>query len=333
MINKGTYFRVLDKGFVGIQDWMGDDRAIEQAARVSYQTGTRPVSNTRDLIRYLVRHNHGTPLEMGEMKFHIRIPMDAHRQLVRHRTASINEYSTRYSEAIDVCQTTPSDQWRLQSTTNKQGSNGVVTDFPEGYEQELIEKQEAWWDNSFPGGAVADRPDGGKYLSEREEELQLKAREVYEERLMFGVAREQARKDLPLSTYTELYWKMDVRNLLHFLYLRCDEHAQLEIRSYANVIAAIVKEVFPLTFEAFHDYRMDTITFTRAEWKALQEAVEASERLESYIADHDLGMYLQRQGITNKREQQEFHQKLRKFDTPPKDFSISQFQTIEMSTE
>jgi thymidylate synthase (FAD) len=312
MLNKNTYFRVLDKGFVGIVDWMGDDQAIEQAARVSYQKGTRPISDTRALIRYLIRHNHGTPLEMGEMKFHIRIPMDAHRQLVRHRTASINEYSTRYSEAIDECQTTNPKEWRGQSTTNKQGSEGGV----------------AWpTENDIKYNALKETygNDVGEYLSDQEAYIQRKSRVMYEERLKFGVAREQARKDLPLSTYTELYWKMDVRNLLHFLYLRCDEHAQLEIRSYANVIAAIVKEVFPLTFEAFHDYKMDIVTFTRAEWDTIRDSFSDCD---GALNLDNVAHFAQNHGLTNKRELQELKAKLTKFDTPPKTFDLADFEQV-----
>lgn len=319
-MDKNTYFKVLDKGFVGIIDWMGDDQAIEQAARVSYQKGTRPISDTRALIRYLIRHNHGTPLEMGEMKFHIRIPMDAHRQLIRHRVASVNEYSTRYSVAIEDCQQTQENEWRLQSQTNKQGSSDFVSKFPT--DDYLYDAESYEWSKT-----------PGKYLSHIEQELQKRAREVYEERLKFGVAREQARKDLPLSTYTELYWKMDVRNLLHFLYLRCDEHAQLEIRSYANVIAAIVKEVFPITFEAFHDYRMDTVTFTRAEWLSIMDTIDDVADLfhKTVLNEDQLVCFAQNHGITNKRELQELKAKLTRFDTPPKDFSIDQFEVLDMN--
>lgn len=252
------------------------------------------------------------------MKFHLRIPMDAHRQLVRHRTASINEYSTRYSEAIDECQQTQEYEWRGQSQSNKQGSEGGV-EWPEHAE----------CDEYYIPRLDHHHGNAGSYLSEVELELQKKARAVYEERLNFGVAREQARKDLPLSTYTELYWKIDVRNLLGFLYLRCDEHAQLEIRSYANVMAAIVREVFPLTFEAFHDYRMDVVTFTRAEWKALKEITEMWEGIPDGDSDH--GPYLQHYGITNKREQQEFHKKLNQFNNPPKTFNIADFEQLDMN--
>ena len=174
-------------GLWRVVDYMGGDESIVQAARVSYGTGTKKVHEDRGLIRYLMRHGHTTPFEMCELKLHVRVPMDCWRQWIRHRTANVNEYSTRYSKAIDTTQRTASDQWREQLQDNRQGSGGCL------------------------GVEV------GEYLSARELESQTLAGEVYEERLRKGVAREQARKDLPLSTYTEAYWKIDLHNLFHFL--------------------------------------------------------------------------------------------------------------------
>lgn len=234
-------FHVLDDGEVMLVDVMGNDAAIVQAARVSYGAGTKAVSDDRALIRYLMRHRHTTPFEMCELKFRIRIPMDHWRQMVRHRTANINEYSTRYSEAIDSAQQTLPGLWRLQSGTNKQGSGDFIN--------EKI----------------------GELLSIQEADLQRQAREVYETRLEAGVAREQARKDLPLSTYTEAYWKCDLHNLLHFCTLRMDEHAQAEIRAYAKIIGErFVAPLFPLTWEAFEDYRLNAYTLSRMELRILQ---------------------------------------------------------------
>src|SRR4051812_29501243 len=169
---------------------MGTDSSIVQAARVSYGIGTKRLHEDRGLIRYLLRHSHTTPFEMCEIKLHVKVPMDTWRQWIRHRTANVNEYSTRYSIAIAAAQTTLASEWRSQSSTNRQGS----------------------------GVGLADTV--GERLTEREHHLHLLGREVYEERLAAGVAREQARKDLPLSTYTESYWKIDLHNLLHFLSLR-----------------------------------------------------------------------------------------------------------------
>ena len=225
---------VLDDGFVCLVDVMGSDQAVVQAARVSYGDGTRRVSDDRTLVRYLMRHDHATPFEMAEVKLLIRMPMDAWRQQIRHRAASVNEYSTRYSLAIDARQTTQPDEWRMQATSNRQGSEGGVDD------------------------AV------GQQLSAAEAEFHQAAQRLYEERIERGVAREQARKDLPLCTYTEAYWKCDLRNLLHYLALRMDLHAQKEIRDYARTIGEqIVAPLFPLCWEAFTDYRLESMALTR----------------------------------------------------------------------
>ena len=232
----GVPFKVLDDGFVRVVDYMGCDESIVQAARVSYGKGTKKVNEDRGLIRYLLRHDHTTPFEMAEIKFHLRVPMDCWRQWIRHRTASINEYSTRYSLAIDASQKTAPGEWRQQSKDNKQGSEGFL-------EIGL-----------------------GTQLSQQEQELHDLSRRVYNERVEKGIAREQARKDLLLSTYTEAYWKIDLHNLLHFLLLRMHHHAQFEIRSYANVIGhEIVQRWCPVVWEAFIDYKLRGSKLTRLE--------------------------------------------------------------------
>jgi thymidylate synthase (FAD) len=229
-------FPVLDDGFVCLVDAMGDDQSVVQAARVSYGEGTRKVSDDRGLIRYLMRHRHSTPFEMAELKLLVRVPMDCWRQWIRHRTANVNEYSTRYSLAIDAAQTTPPDAWRSQAATNRQGSGD-------------------WLPTAL-----------GAELSAAEAEFHDQARRLYQQRIERGVAREQARKDLPLATYTEAYWKVDLHNLLHFLALRMDSHAQLEIRQYATTIGQqIVQPLFPLVWEAFVDYRLEALHLTRLE--------------------------------------------------------------------
>jgi len=236
----GIPFKVLDDGFVRVVDYMGSDQSIVQAARVSYGKGTKKKSQDRGLIRYLMRHRHSTPFEMCEIKLHVRVPMDCWRQWIRHRTANINEYSTRYSIAIDSAQTTNPEEWRIQSTSNMQGSSGFL------------------------------RSEIGYQLSNEENELHEMARKVYNHRIDFGIAREQARKDLPLSTYTEAYWKIDLHNLLHFLELRMDSHAQLEIRKYAETIGKeIVKNWVPLTWEAFDEYRLNSMYFSGNEIKII----------------------------------------------------------------
>lgn len=259
----GKVFPVLDDGHIVLIDCMGDDGAIVDAARVSFGTGTRSVSDDRTLLRYLMRHHHSTPFEMAEIKLRVRVPMDCWRQWIRHRTANVNEYSTRYSEAIDRAHRAGPDAWRLQATGNKQGSVGLVTDWPEGFP--VHSSLDAMY---LPEGTTP-----GDYLSDRERMVQGHARAVYEERLQFGVAREQARKDLPLSTYTDAYWKCDLRNVLHFLGLRMDSHAQQEIRAYAEVIGReIVAPLFPLTWQAFEDYHLGAMTLSRLEVQAVAEA-------------------------------------------------------------
>lgn len=237
----GKAFPVLDNGFVRLIDYMGNDDSIVQAARVSYGKGTKTMRDDRGLIRYLMRHRHTTPFEMCEIKLHVRVPMDLWRQWIRHRTASVNELSTRYSIAIDQARTTQAGEWRLQSDINRQGSEGGVD------------------------------LETGRKLTQREREAQSFLMEVYEERIELGVAREQARKDLPLSTYTEAYWKIDLHNLLHFLALRMDDKAQLEIREYATAIGEkIVRKWVPLAWEAFLDYRFGSISLSRDEIEILE---------------------------------------------------------------
>jgi thymidylate synthase (FAD) len=256
-------FPVLNDGFVCLVDCMGDDAAVVQAARVSYGEGTKRVSDDRTLIRYLLRHRHTTPFEMAEIKFLVRVPMDCWRQWIRHRTASVNEYSTRYSVAIDSTQTTRPDEWRTQAEQNRQGSGAPLP------------------------------ADLGAKLSEDEHHFHVAARKIYQNRLEAGVAREQARKDLPLSTYTEAYWKIDLHNLLHFLSLRMDVHAQQEIRDYSTAIAEnIVKPLFPLVWEAFEDYRLGGLFLSRLEQGMMQRLLArprpgACYSLEDFLAVQD----------------------------------------------
>ncbi len=280
----GVPFQVLDDGFIRVIDYMGNDASIVQAARVSYGKGTKKIHQDRGLIRYLMRHRHTTPFEMCEIKLHVRVPMDTWRQWIRHRTANVNEYSTRYSIAIEAAYQTAPDQWRLQATGNRQGSIGF-----------------------------ADERTGIR-LSEREARLQQLAREVYNERLEVGIAREQARKDLPLSTYTEAYWKIDLHNLLHFLELRMADNAQWEIRQYAQIIGnEIVRRWCPLTWEAFLDYRLHAISFSRQEREILrllaaghpQEAIQKAIRFGLLPDNYHPGQELKRN-----REREELEQKI-----------------------
>lgn len=215
----------------------------------------------------IVLSGNTTPFEMAELKFLIKVPMDCWRQFVRHRTASINEYSTRYSIAMDDKQQTA--EWRAQSGTNKQGSSGLIEGEVNG---------------------VGTR----KYLSAVEYDFHRMADQVYQERINLGVAREQARKDLPLSTYTQAYWKIDLHNLLHFLQLRMDSHAQKEIREYATIIGEkIVAPLFPITWQAFVDYRLEAMVLSRLDILNIKEALKG-------------GLYI----FGNKREAEESASKL-----------------------
>ena len=238
-------FPVLDQGFVCLVDVMGEDSSVVQAARVSYGEGTKQISDDRTLLRYLMRHQHTTPFEMAEIKLLVRVPMDCWRQWIRHRTASVNEYSTRYSVAIDAAYSISPGAWRTQSELNRQGS-GLPFD-----------------------------SDIGRSLSEEEEKLHRYTREVYDLRIKQGVAREQARKDLPLSTYTEAYWKVDLHNLFRFLMLRMESNAQYEIREYATTIGKrIIQPLFPLCWEAFVDYQLESMRLSRLEQEMIQRLAQ-----------------------------------------------------------
>lgn len=278
----GKKFKVLDDGFVRVVDYMGGDESIVQAARVSYGKGTKKVSEDRGLIRYLLRNFHTTPFEMCEIKLHVRVPMDTWRQWIRHRTANVNEYSTRYSIAIDATQKTDPNEWRYQALDNKQGSAGF-----------------------FP-------PEIGGKLTERENELQNFAREIYQERLDLGVAREQARKDLPLSTYTEAYWKIDLHNMLNFLWLRMDDHAQFEIRSYAKTIGnEIVSRWCPIAWDAFKEYRMGALNISTLEQQVLKQIISGNSKEAVTLAESFNWLNRNDEGKLKKnRERSEFENKL-----------------------
>ena len=241
----GGYFPALDHGFVALVDYMGTDEDVERAARVSYGAGTRKVSLTRGLIRYLRRHRHTTPSEMVEFKFHCAMPMFIARQWVRHRSASINEYSGRYSLMPLLFYMPDEEHFALQSQSNKQG-------------REQLASKEVY------NSAV-----------ERWERIRSDAGEGYAWMIGEDIAREIARIDLPLSTYTQWYWKIDLHNLLHFLSLRADPHAQWEIRVFANIIAGMGKRVAPLSFEAWIDYDLLGQSMSRAELSVLAELLDA----------------------------------------------------------
>ena len=274
-------YPVLNDGFICLVDVMGDDSAIVQAARVSYGKDEHlDHSKDRSLIRRLMMDSHTSPFEMVEFKFKVRVPMDCWRQWIRHRTANVNEYSTRYSEAIDSQQTTLPEEWRLQAKDNKQGSSGFLEEWPKearyDYNSDRDSSTLRFKDNcSLTELDYKGELTSGKVLSKHEEDLIWYARQVYEQRLLFGVAREQARKDLPLSTYTEAYWKCDLHNIFNFLRLRLDSHAQLEIRLYAQAMYEIVKQVCPIACEAFEDYVLNSVKFSAMEMELIREVINS----------------------------------------------------------
>lgn len=229
----GQSFPVLDHGFIRVIDYMGDDAAIEEAARVSYAAGTRKTSETRDLLRYLMRHRHSTPFEMAEIKFHVRLPIFVARQWIRHRTANVNEHSARYSEMPDQFYIPAAKDLAQQSATNKQGRGEPL---------------------SVEDAAAVLRI------------LYADARRCHDDyQTMMNahhLSRELARINLPIGAYTEWFWKIDLHNLFHFLGLRADHHAQWEIRQYAETMLDIVRQWVPIATEAWDDYRLNAVSLS-----------------------------------------------------------------------
>ena len=241
-----TPFPVLDHGFVRVVDYMGDDAAIVQAARVSYGSGTKSVRSDAGLIRYLMRHRHSTPFEMCEIKLHVKLPIFVARQWIRHRTANVNEYSARYSILDREFYLPAVDAVAEQSAANRQGRGDALSGEAAVTVRSRMAAQAAdafdLYDQLLDEGA-ADAP---------------------------AVARELARAVLPLSTYTQWYWKIDLHNLLHFVALRADAHAQAEIRAYADVILELVRRWVPVTAEAFRDYRLEGAALSRGQLEAIR---------------------------------------------------------------
>lgn len=251
----GLQHKVLDHGFVRVIDYMGDDSAIVQAARVSYGAGTKAVSDDRGLIRYLMRKAHTSPLEMAEIKLHCKLPIFVARQWIRHRTANVNELSARYSILDSEFYIPELGRIAEQSTTNKQGSGSAIAKVnADIVRQELITHSDKAAE--LYELLLNENDDGVRTFADRPQ-----------------VARETARIALTLNTYTEWYWKIDLHNLLHFLGLRKDGHAQSEIRSYADVIFEMVKGWVPICAEAFEDYRLHAVSLSRLERDAVARII------------------------------------------------------------
>ena len=229
---------VLDHGFVRVIDYMGDDSSIVQSARVSYGKGTKKISNDKGLIKYLMRHRHSTPFEMCEIKFHIKLPIFIARQWIRHRTANVNEYSARYSILDKEFYIPSAENLAAQSAINKQGRGDTLSDDEASNVIQILKKDAEQTYSNYE--TLLNENSGGNIIDESKS----------------GIARELARMNLTLNTYTQWYWKIDLNNLLHFLALRADDHAQYEIRVYADIMLDIVKRWVPLTYAAFEDYRI-----------------------------------------------------------------------------
>ena len=236
----GKEIKVLDHGFIRVIDYMGDDAAIVQAARVSYGKGTKTVSEDVGLINYLMRHRHTTPFEMCEIKLHVKLPLFVARQWIRHRTGSFNEYSGRYSVMDKDFYTPSNENLGLQSTSNNQGREGRL--------------DESVANTSI--GSIADHSKAAYFL--------------YEDLLYNGVAREIARMVLPVNFYSQWYWKVDLKNLLDFLNLRTDPHAQYEIRVYADEIEKILRQWVPITYGAYKKHMKDGVSFSSKAMKILK---------------------------------------------------------------
>ena len=298
------YFPVLDHGFVALVDYMGSDEDIERAARVSYGFGTRKVSQTRGLIRYLRRHRHTTPSEMVELKFHVCMPIFVARQWIRHRTANVNEYSGRYSLMPLLFYTPDQRHFALQSQDNKQGRR------PDEADADLYAAAVARW-----------------------EALRKEAGEGYGWLVASDVAREIARIDLPLSTYTQWYWKIDLHNLFHFLTLRVDPHAQYEIRAFAEVMAGMLKRVAPLSYEAWLDYECAGATLSRGEIEALRRLVTVERTGGEVRLAGRPGTALDeaalREGGLSKREVLELIDKLEDRAVPDFDLDLTRMRSPE----
>lgn len=252
-------FKCLNAGFVRLVDYMGGDESIVQAARVSYGKGTKSVSEDRILLRYLMRHMHTTPFEMVELKFHVKLPIFVARQWIRHRTANVNELSGRYSIMKDEFYVPSPDVIKMQSARNKQGraDDEVSPELQQKVLKMLLEEQN-------------------------------RAYGTYEQLLNDEIARELARINLPLSLYTEWYWKIDLHNLMHFLQLRMDKHAQYEIRIYAEMMREIVRRVAPMAWEAFEDYVFYGERFSKAELKIIADHIDMQKITKEYLEKYNL---------------------------------------------
>ena len=274
---------VLDHGFIRVIDYMGDDSSIVQSARVSYGKGTKKISTDEGLIRYLMRYRHSTPFEMCEIKYHVKLPIFIARQWIRHRTANVNEYSARYSILDKEFYLPAKDQLASQSKSNRQGRGEVL----QGKQAEEVL-------NILKDDATRTYNNYEKLLNERFDGTKIDENKI-------GLARELARMNLTLNTYTQWYWKTDLLNLLNFLFLRADDHAQYEIRVYADKMLGTVKKWVPITYQAFMDYRVGATEISSKGIKVINFMISGKK-----ISQEESGL--------SKREWNELMEKLDKKD-------------------
>lgn len=296
VLGNSKYIPVLDHGFVGLVDAMpseegAGDAAIVQAARVSYGAGTKSVRNDEGLIRYLLRHKHTTPFEMVEFKFHLKLPIFVARQHIRHRTANVNEYSGRYSEMSNEFYLPQLEHIKPQAKDNKQGRSGELSDknlqgtqwvmnvafehANNAYQTLLGREREDFYDLFHPSDSMFDED-----FKETEDHPG-------------GIAKELARIVLPVSNYTEMYWKIDLHNLFHYIKLRADSHAQYEIRVFADAMAKLIQPYVPVAFKAFEDYIQNAASFSGPELEYIREIF-------NHISGNEIQTKLSEKGLSNR---------------------------------
>ena len=250
---------VLDHGFVRVVDYMGDDTSIVQSARVSYGKGTKKVSTDSGLIKYLMRHRHSTPFEMCEIKYHVKLPIFVARQWIRHRTANVNEYSARYSILDKEFYLPAKENLAAQSKKNRQGRGDLINGKQADDVLKILKEDAEKSYNDYE--TILNERYDGTVINENQK----------------GLARELARMNLTLNTYTQWYWKTDLLNLLNFLSLRADDHAQYEIRAYADVMISTLKKWVPITYEAFMDYRVGGMELSSRGKSVISKLIKGEE--------------------------------------------------------
>jgi len=263
-------YKVLDHGFVRVIDYMGNDSSIVQAARVSYGKGTKKLNQDKNLINYLLSHRHSTPFEMNEIKFHIKLPIFVARQWIRHRTANVNEYSARYSILDKEFYVPEKKDIKPQSKSNNQGRSGDISlDEKKEYLKIIQNNSEIGFENY---SKLLNSDESGKVINEKKQ----------------GIARELARMTLPLNSYTQWYWKIDLHNLMNFLSLRFDYHAQYEIRKYAEIMIKVLKNWVPLTYDAFLNNKINATTLSSKGIEFIKSVIKNEKFDEEKISKREL---------------------------------------------